>query len=646
MTKLPATLITRLKGTSAEIDNNLLINQALGLETKMNFDIWKDGCFLIEAKLNINSSSNGLAKAKKELKIYVNKLKHEGMKVPKLRFILDYSKMNLHKENGDFYCRLKDFDFDVPEDYENYDITFDNGPNVAQQIYSRHEKINDGNIFKYFKIGIDWYNPCNLDQKDFRLVLDLFNDPKTQKRRGAFYTPDEYINISTSYLREAIKKVPKGKDYVILDRCAGSGQLEKLLTDDELSHCVLSTVGIAEWISLWNTYGNKVRCIIPPFVKGKQINQKTTADELFNQVDFKINEVKGANALDKAYYVNNEHLWKGKYVILLENPPYADATSNMFKKAEKGQNNQSYIKDLMRGNGAVANDLYSQFVWSAWNIVKCNEYIVYGPVKQWKINNLLNYKHNKGHLCNREKFHATESAISLNWFSNKFEKVDSLDYTCDLGEKIVRVERIKSKWNLFVDHNKKQKILAKMVAQGGNRNMMGAALMSPDSKATSHVKYIDIDIDNILLNLPLFVCNFYKDKDYTEKEVIMKSADGGNRFRKDKEFLNDCAQWSYLTNKNKCTKECKIWDEIPKLIRIDSKFKNDMQNILRYAKIEKWIGLQNIDNEYNTTSEDDYGRKQKDNIQLDIAIKELKENLNNFYEEKLTKKMFKYQLLK
>jgi hypothetical protein len=45
-----------------------------------------------------------------------------------------------------------------------------------------------------------------------------------------------------------------------------------------------------------------------------------------------------------------------------------------------------------------------------------------------------------------------------------------------------------------------------MVAQGGNRNMMGATIMSPKNKATSHVKYIDID--NILFNLPLFVCNF------------------------------------------------------------------------------------------------------------------------------------------
>jgi hypothetical protein len=47
---------------------------------------------------------------------------------------------------------------------------------------------------------------------------------------------------------------------------------------------------------------------------------------------------------------------------VLENPPYADTTSNMHKKAIKGQSNQSYIKQQMVGNGASANDLYSQFI--------------------------------------------------------------------------------------------------------------------------------------------------------------------------------------------------------------------------------------------------------------------------------------------
>lgn len=192
MKKLTSSQILKLNANS-EIDNNKYINETLGLETKFNFDIWKDGCYLIECKLDIRHRTNGFAKAKKELDFYSEKLKLYGLMLPKLKLVLDYETMVLYNDKQKKYCDLKDFDFDVSPNYENYDITYENGPNVAQQIYSRHPKINDGNIFNYFRTGIDWYNPSTLTQKDFRLVLDLFNDPTTQRKRGAFYTPDIYI---------------------------------------------------------------------------------------------------------------------------------------------------------------------------------------------------------------------------------------------------------------------------------------------------------------------------------------------------------------------------------------------------------------------------------------------------------------------
>jgi hypothetical protein len=152
--KLNSSVLQKINGNS-EIDNNKFINDYVGLESMMNFDIYKDGCYLIEAKLDIRHTNNGLNKAKKELSWYSEKLKLLGLKLPKLRLVLDYQTAKLYDSNGNEYCDLKDFDFDCNQDYENYDITYENGSNVAQQIYSRHQKINDGNIFKYFESGID-----------------------------------------------------------------------------------------------------------------------------------------------------------------------------------------------------------------------------------------------------------------------------------------------------------------------------------------------------------------------------------------------------------------------------------------------------------------------------------------------------------
>lgn len=73
----------------------------------------------------------------------------------------------------------------------------------------------------------------------FQYLMDKLNDTLQKKNLGAFYTPKLYAEKSHELLRMALKRVPAGNDYVIIDRCAGTGNLEKGLTDEELSHCIL-----------------------------------------------------------------------------------------------------------------------------------------------------------------------------------------------------------------------------------------------------------------------------------------------------------------------------------------------------------------------------------------------------------------------
>ena len=48
------------------------------------------------------------------------------------------------------------------------------------------------------------------------------NDKLSQKELGAFYTPPLYAQKALELVRSAIQEVPKGNDYVIIDRCAGT----------------------------------------------------------------------------------------------------------------------------------------------------------------------------------------------------------------------------------------------------------------------------------------------------------------------------------------------------------------------------------------------------------------------------------------
>ncbi len=85
--------------------------------------------------------------------------------------------------------------------------------------------------------------------------MDKLNDTLQKKNLGAFYTPEPYVQKSLELVRQAIKRVPEGNDYIILDRCAGTGNLEILMSDEELSHCVLSTIEYYEYKVLLELLG-------------------------------------------------------------------------------------------------------------------------------------------------------------------------------------------------------------------------------------------------------------------------------------------------------------------------------------------------------------------------------------------------------
>lgn len=98
----------------------------------------------------------------------------------------------------------------------------------------------------------------------FNYLMDKLNDTVLKKNLGAFYTHPLYAKKAAELVRKAIERVPNGNDYIILDRCAGTGNLESALTDEELSHCIVSTVEYYEYKVLQELIGAKVKAIIPP----------------------------------------------------------------------------------------------------------------------------------------------------------------------------------------------------------------------------------------------------------------------------------------------------------------------------------------------------------------------------------------------
>ena len=435
----------------------------------------------------------------------------------------------------------------------------------------------------------------------FRYLMDRLNDFLHKKNLGAFYTHPLYAEKSLELVREAIYKVPVGNDYVIIDRCAGTGNLEACMSDDELSHVIVSTYEYYEYKVLVEVLGDKVRHIIPPTEK---------------EDTFDMGMVRGADALSREYiecpiirqYIDNPNCT----IILFENPPFAETTSAEHQRKNLGKQSSTWkdsyvvqqMKSALKGKakGSPFNDKGNVFIWSAFEYYlrqPFDSYIVYSPVKYWKAQHLINKQFVRGFAFNRRHFHTNIDACIMVALWNNIEKRDSdecLELTgFDIKNGVLEqhpnpipVKRIHYTYSqTYYDKRKFEgdqqgTILTahKGIEAGAhigrrikpvvNNNILGYMVVDTSGfdNPDLHSCLLTCGIyngngfflrtDNYLEKLPMFAASRYitYNSEWTERGRIMKSGDGANDFTKDvksgklETFLLRCLLFSVLEPQN------------------------------------------------------------------------------------------------
>lgn len=425
----------------------------------------------------------------------------------------------------------------------------------------------------------------------FNYLMDKLNDTILKKNLGAFYTHTLYAQKAVELVRKAIARVPAGNDYIILDRCAGTGNLESALTDEELSHCIVSTIEYYEYKVLQELIGSKVRHIIPPYEESNTFNAGL---------------VNGADALSKEY-VDNEVI--KQYVdnpkctiILFENPPYAEEhgsekkmTSSVWKETYIGKTTRAETKK------GIADDIGNLFIYSAFKYYlrqSEDSYIVFSPVKYWKAQHLINKKFLDGYAFNRRHFHTNiDACIMCALWSNEESNITELIIKAlDIDDNGLFIDcgrlPVKRIYKNFSDcyndkrkfdddkedgiacysdgleeKNRKLELVPKY-----NPNILGYLAVKgnnfdkPDLNCTftrtafynAHGFYLRLD--NYCEKLPLFASGRYitYNREWTERARIMKSADGAERYFADvksgklKNFLLKCLLFTCIEMQNHC----------------------------------------------------------------------------------------------
>lgn len=298
---------------------------------------------------------------------------------------------------------------------------------------------------RHFKDLINPYTePTN---EKFKYLMDCLNDRLNKKDLGAFYTPKAYCEKASELVMKAVERVPDGNDYVIIDRAAGTGNLEAALIgkfdkngDELISHCVVSTYEYYEYKVLSERIGDKVRNIIPP----------TEANVIYEN-----GKVSNADAMSKDFIENplmKQYVDDDKCtIILFENPPYRDDVSANSKKRKDVTVRVPYVQQelkkilstLPNSNISTARDLSNQFIWSGFKYYlrqKTDSYILFSPIKYWKSLGLACKKFNSGYLFNRAHFHASASALACILWENEDLKAY---YKSHITDKMFQYELLK-----------------------------------------------------------------------------------------------------------------------------------------------------------------------------------------------------------
>lgn len=258
------------------------------------------------------------------------------------------------------------------------------------------------------------------DNAAFQYIMDKLNDYVERADLGAFYTPMPYAIKSNELVYEAIRRFQQSGnvDYVILDRCAGTGNLESTLNDnvpddifdkDVLSHVIVNTYEFFEYKVLKQRLGDKVRNIIPPVAT------------------FTDGTVEGSDALSQEFVDNpiiKKYVDDSKCTIIIyENPPFAETNSIEHQKRHSGKSsskkwkyNYVTMQAKQELTGARSNDMSNVFIWSAFHYYlrqPTDSAIIFSPLKYWKLGeDWFKFKAEKAFAFNRKYFHAVRQMVN------------------------------------------------------------------------------------------------------------------------------------------------------------------------------------------------------------------------------------------
>lgn len=400
---------------------------------------------------------------------------------------------------------------------------------------------------KYKRPPISEFHEFILNRRDLLIPQDI------RERKGAFFTPQIWVELSQQYLADVLGNNWQ-EDYYIWDCAAGTGNLLAGLTNK------------------YNIYASTLDQADVNVMQDRIKNGAILLNDHVFQFDFLNDDFipisKGGKMPDSLFDIINNPSKRKKLVVYI-NPPYAEAT-NAKTVTGTGENKTGVAKDFKINEyfkakiGNASNEIFALFMA---NINDKMQGVVLGQFSTLKFVNGTNFKKFKdfflaeylgGFIVPANTFDNVKGNFPIGftmWNTNKNEKISEV--VCDIFDKKAgKLEQKRfygdlpeniNKWIKKFDYIKKSEI--GFMENPGNDFQNNKFLNFTNNFGTRHVNYFSFQSFNLIQGIIYFsVRNCIKANWLNDRDQFLHPNDG---WQTDKEFQSDCLAFALFHGQNR-----------------------------------------------------------------------------------------------
>lgn len=461
---------------------------------------------------------------------------------------------------GDFF--LADLINDTTKTlYEKLDVVFSDGKyrfqrEIDKLLGTEMSKTTQLKSVKKYKAFWNKYErpPKEEHWQWFIERKDLLVPQDVRERKGSFFTPKKWVELSQKYIADVLGEDWQD-DYYIWDCCAGTGNLLKGLSNKRnvfASTLDKGDVGIMKELANQN--------VLPVF-----------ENNIF-QFDFLNDDLQSEKVPEQLRKILADEQERKKLVIYI-NPPYAEASNGRTSKGT-GENRKDLSKTMIRDKyfdiyGSAVNELFAQFFIRIKEEIQCCKLVQFATLKALCAPNFAKFrerfdsKFEKGFLVPADTFDNVSGKFPIGlviWdLNNKDNIQDEKIFDCYdsdgnylFKKNIISVTKnnIINKWlHKYFDTGSEKIAYLRFVPNDFQNNKGVYIVIKPNESDVRESRITTITTNNlIIISMYLAIRQCIEATWLNDRDQFLYPNDG---WKTDLQFQSDCLAYTLLHGQNR-----------------------------------------------------------------------------------------------